>query len=153
MNLEHAVRPTQSVLFSNILLILFTIRNAISLFFFNILFGNAIYSCNANKCWCCCCCWFCCRKRQKSQPRPQATQAQYESACGCVIIKIAVKIKDLYSRSQLISLLIIKPTGYRTRVPLMCSHVPHVQGSHSLSYVMIRETSHGPPLNTCARWE
>ena len=33
MNLEHAVRPTQSVLFSNILLILFTISNAISLFF------------------------------------------------------------------------------------------------------------------------
>ena len=33
MNLEHALRPTQSVLFSNILLILFTISNAISLFF------------------------------------------------------------------------------------------------------------------------
>ena len=151
MNLEHAVRPTQSVLFSNILLILFTISNAISLFF--LIFYSAMPSThgNANKCWCCCC-WFCCRKRQKSQPRPQANQAQYESACGCVIIKIAVNIKDLYSRSQLISLLIIKPTGYRTRVPLMCSHVPHVQGSHSLSYVMIRGTSHGPPLNTCARW-
>ena len=126
---------------------------------------------NANKCWCCCC-WFCCRKRQKSQPRPQSAQAQYESACGCVILKIAVNIKDLYSRSQLISRgliinslssrknqakiddfhIFIKLTGYRTRVSLMCSHVRLVRCSHSLSYVMIRGTSHGP-LNTCARWD
>ena len=31
---------------------------------------------------------------------PQAAQAQYESTCGCVILKMAVSIKDLLGNSR-----------------------------------------------------
>ena len=62
--------------------------------------------------------------------------------------RICMGIQVIDSRSlrkgKLISFLIIKPT----RVPLVCSHLPHVQGTHSLTYVKILGTSHAPPLNT-----